>query len=469
MRRLRKASVIVVLSLLILIMGRGELNLSAIELAAAPYRYDLLTWELSNVPDKWFHKVNNLWPWNSRSRERRLQEVQEYFEIGEEIRVLQHELAKLESRPALTAGTPPSLAIPNRDQETERLLERLDRAAGKRSRMRAGVEETLESEVSAVLAQEGLDSRIGLIFPPVDLVLSRPPRVLVVSPRDRIERVDTMLLKPDMKTEDMDGLEGKIFREQNMSALVAGIGGVATYPTIVRGDSSLRHSAVTAAHEWLHAYWFFRPLGWKFWGWTPDMNTLNETAADLAGRELGDRVYAAITGQEITLPAEPEPSTAGQTEEPEEGGFDFNQEMRKTRLKVDELLAQGKVEEAESYMEARRQLFVDHGVHIRKLNQAYFAFHGTYAASPASVSPIGGQVHQLREMTDSVGDFIRTMSGFGSYQEFLQHLSDRPASDARDLDSGDARTLADVGVAPPAQSTHPSERKSPTRSEPPER
>jgi len=53
--------------------------------------------------------------------------------------------------------------------------------------------------------------------------------------------------------------------------------------------------------------------------------------------------------------------------------------MRETRIRVDKLLAQGRIEEAEAYMEERRQEFVAHGYYIRKLNQAYFAFHGAYA------------------------------------------------------------------------------------------
>jgi hypothetical protein len=49
--------------------------------------------------------------------------------------------------------------------------------------------------------------------------------------------------------------------------------------------------------------------------------------------------------------------------------------MHVTRLTVDELLAEGKIDEAESYMEERRRIFWDNGFqHLRKLNQAYFAF-----------------------------------------------------------------------------------------------
>ena len=69
--------------------------------------------------------------------------------------------------------------------------------------------------------------------------------------------------------------------------------------------------------------------------------------------------------------------------------LDFGKLMRETRLTVDRLLAEGQIQEAESYMEVQRKLLTENGHPIRKLNQAYFAFYGTYAHGPASVDPIG--------------------------------------------------------------------------------
>ena len=427
MRYLRKALAIILISLLLLTVGKGEFRLSPSELAAVPYRYDILTWELANLPDKWLHKLKSFLPWNSQSSEERSENLREFFRIGQEIQAIEEELAAFRDPTSPTKESGGSHARLGSEGELKRLEDELDGLGRERRSLRAGVEETLESEVSGVLVQEGLASRIGLIFPPVDVALTSPPRVLVVSPRSRIERKRTMLLKPGMELDDMETLEEKIFRELDLAALVVPLGGVATYPTIVREDSSLLNAVNLAAHEWLHAYWFFRPLGWNIFS-NPEMNTLNETAAHLAGRELGERAYGSITGQtgDTTAPAtavqgEAEvdgPPSAGQDGD----GFNFNFEMRKTRLRVDELLSEGQVEQAEAYMEERRRLFVANGIFIRKLNQAFFAFHNTYAASPASVSPIGNQVERLRASTYSIGDFIRTIAGFGSYQEFLDHL-----------------------------------------------
>jgi hypothetical protein len=102
--------------------------------------------------------------------------------------------------------------------------------------------------------------------------------------------------------------------------------------------------------------------------------------------------------------------------------------MRETRLRVDELLEQGLVEEAEAYMETRRRLFVEHGHGIRKLNQAYFAFHGTYAVSPASSSPVAGQLEQVRAQAPDIGGFIRTVARFGSYAKLLDYVEEHEAA-----------------------------------------
>mgnify|MGYP001418572232 CR=1 FL=1 len=64
----------------------------------------------------------------------------------------------------------------------------------------------------------------------------------------------------------------------------------------------------------------------------------------------------------------------------------------------------------------------ENGFFIRKINQAFFAFHGTYATSVASISPINGQLKDLRSQSDSLEDFLKTVATFGSYNEFLKYL-----------------------------------------------
>jgi predicted nucleic acid-binding Zn-ribbon protein len=91
--------------------------------------------------------------------------------------------------------------------------------------------------------------------------------------------------------------------------------------------------------------------------------------------------------------------------------------MREIRLAVDDYLAQGQIEQAEEYMEQKRQYLAENGYHIRKLNQAYFAFYGTYADSPTSISPIGAELRKLREQSDSLKEFLDSVVGMTSRQD----------------------------------------------------
>ena len=100
--------------------------------------------------------------------------------------------------------------------------------------------------------------------------------------------------------------------------------------------------------------------------------------------------------------------------------------MHTTRVHVDELLAAGKITEAEAYMEQRRQVFWDNGYPIRKLNQAYFAFYGAYADIPggaAGEDPVGPAVRTLRAQSSSLAAFLETIAQMSSFQQLQDALA----------------------------------------------
>ena len=407
MRRWPRVALATVLAVLLLAAGHGDYRHDAVDALVAPYRYSLVDWELSNFFDKWFRKSIDLLPWRGElDRDTRNDLVREFFSLGMELSELRH---RLDYHTATgEAGS---------EMRPQSLRAAIARTEARRREILPTVEEAVESEISAVLAAEGFESGIGLVFPPVDTVFASSPGVLVLSPRDRIHRQSTLLLKPGMSDEDKERIESAYFREKDLSALVERTGGVAVYPSVVSDQGDMRFSLIVTAHEWLHHWFFFRPLGQNFWD-SPEMTTLNETAATLGGEEIGERAFAAMTGQPMTGEANPSTSPS----QPVPGTFSFSEAMRETRLRTEELLAGGRVEEAEAYMEQRRLVLLDHGYRIRKINQAFFAFHGSYAASPASISPIHGQLKELRERSGSLGEFLHTVAGFGSHEEFLDYL-----------------------------------------------
>ena len=418
------------LTLMLAIAGVGDFRPTAVDLLIAPYKYSFVDWEVRHLPDKWLSKTRSLLTWDSGpDRRARIARAQEFFELGVQLQRLTRQTQFPSNGPNGPNGQPNSHHNNQRSSPSGQgsgvllesrlsLEQKIERIKERRRSLATEVEETIESEVTEVLASVGLTHPWG-VFPPVDAVFSTSPHVLVLSPRDRIDPQRTVLLNPGLSNRSKEEIEEAILEGENLAALVENTGGVAVYPSVVSDAFGLRHAVVTTSHEWLHQWFFFRPLGRNFWS-GQEMTVLNETAATIAGEEIGELVFTALTGPGPDRSGSSPPPSSGSREP---GGFDFDAEMRETRARVDELLAQGMIEEAEEYMEDRRQLFVANGHLIRKINQAYFAFHGTYATSPSSVSPIGDQMRRLRARSKSLEEFLRTVAGFGSYQEFLDHLA----------------------------------------------
>jgi hypothetical protein len=252
---------------------------------------------------------------------------------------------------------------------------------------------------------------------------SAVPMGLIISPRERIEQLANISVQPDLSVDQQATLEDQVAAKLDVSTLVVGIGGVGVYPTMVMRTTSLHWLTDTIAHEWTHNFLTLRPLGFLYDD-TPELRTMNETTASIVGSEVGmsvmQRYYpelAVAPSSHFQLasvnPANPYP-------EDEPPTFDFRSEMHETRVTTEEFLAEGKIEEAEAYMEARREIFWQNGYAIRKLNQAYFAFYGAYADTPggaAGEDPVGPAVRALRAQSESLADFVNRISWMTSFDQ----------------------------------------------------
>jgi len=299
-----------------------------------------------------------------------------------------------------------------------------EREAWERERQRSEdlVEDILRRQAEEILVEEGIAFDLPLlgrrVFPPVEFEFQGSPLLLVISRRERIESLDRISLVPTLRLAEAEELERRT-DELGVSSLVVPTGGMGSYPPIIAETSPVPSVIGGVIHEWVHNYLYFYPLG-QHYSDSQELITMNETVASLVEEELSllleERYYPEIYAQRMEASKEAE-------EEVEPGEFDFNAFMRETRLKVDELLTAGKVEEAEVYMEERRKELVEKGYYIRKLNQAYFAFHGSYATAPTSVSPIGGEIKELRKRSPSLAHFLRTVAQMKSYQDLLHALA----------------------------------------------
>ena len=280
----------------------------------------------------------------------------------------------------------------------------IEALAAERALLENDVERIVEGYVADAARAAGLTRPLPLfagvetLWPPVRIELANPPQLLVRSPRARIERAGDTLLRPDLGMDEIAAIEARADDAGTVSVVV-GIGGIAAWPAIIREDRSWDGILRLAAHEWIHHYLAFYPLGLA-WG-RGDGVTLNETVANVAERELA-RIARAL--HPVALP----PDADGRPP-PRERTLDFRTELRALRLEVDALLADGRVAEAEALMEERRLHLAAHGIVIRKINQAYFAFYGSYADRPESSDPIGPKVARVWEETGELGRFLALM------------------------------------------------------------
>lgn len=392
----------VVLIALVLLAGTGRAGpVSPVVQATAPYERDLVRWEVTHFLGKWWHLAVRSVLSRTPPAERQAQDVTEFFALTAAQRRQQQALERA------IAATPPG---PTR--AVTQLLEEIRAGEVQRHLLQPGVEQTLESAITAAADQSGMTRRLGPVrWPPVDFTFEPDGLLLVRSPRHEVRRLADTPLRPDVDILSQEALEREVEAgSPGTSALVVRIGGVATYPAQVTLDADLHATLILASHEWLHHHLFFTPLGQR-WGTGGALTSINETVANIAGEELGDRAYERLTGQTVNRPPWSPPAPIARTE-PAPGVFDFRRDMRRTRLTLDELLGSGRLAEAEAYMEERRQRFVAEGYALRRLNTAYFAFHGTYADSPASgASPIEAQLRAVRGDAGSLKEFLRRVGG----------------------------------------------------------
>jgi hypothetical protein len=294
----------------------------------------------------------------------------------------------------------------------------LDRLQAEQERRRPSVERILQRQIGSTLETVDLTT-VRIIWPPVLLQFTDSPDLLIVSPRDRIVMETSDLLAPGQSVANMERIEAQVQSQLGVSALVDGTGGLATYPTMIINTPDLGWVLDTIAHEWMHTYLVFYPLGQHYFD-NGETRTLNETTASIVGDELGrlalERYYPELVPSRVARS-----KIAGTASElsptPPASPLDYGATMRETRLHVDKLLSQGDVEEAEAYMETQRRVFVANGYSLRKLNQAFFAFHGSYAIGPAATDPIGDKLRALRAHSASLRDFVTTISRIATVVE----------------------------------------------------
>ena len=329
------------LLIIILIFSNDKANIGFIDQLTSSYQFDIIFWEIKNLPKKYIpiFKKSDL----SQSF------VREAFE--------------------------------NNNIKSNQLK----------------IELFLEKEIS-----NKIKIKLGkkYLFPPIDFVMQDSPKVLVISPRDSIVQQYVLLITSDIPLDKIIEIENSIDR-RNFSSLIVNTGGFASYPSMVKKSRNYDYMVSTISHEWLHQYLFFSPLGQAYFK-GGEMIKLNETLADIFGQEIAN----ISEEKNIFYPDDV-----------------FNNFLKETRLEVDKLLKNKEINTAEQYMKNRTIQLQSLGYKTRKINQAYFAFHGNYGSSPSSLSDYDNKLSKLRNEYNSFSLFLNDLKKIKTIEEFNELIN----------------------------------------------
>ncbi len=410
----------ILFSIIVLMLGilpvRGSdvdpsLQLEKIRSHSRPYEFDYVSWTITALIRKLTQSSLDVFRYIPREEGQKI--VLDYLELIYQINNSQGELVSVLSDPQLE----------NKDPAAAEIRMNLGVMLTKREDISPFVEQIIQGQMNAALVALRI-SLGGQLIPPVLYRTEPDSYALIVSPREEIQQAANLMLIRNLALDEIVQLEEAIEDDLDLSALVVGIGGVGLYPSMIIETSSLDWTIHVIGHEWTHNYLTIRPLGANYYA-SPELTTINETIADLSAediqRELFSIYYPEFLSPEQTIEEPGELPALNPI--PPEDNFDFRAEMHLTRLEVDRLLTAGKINEAEDYMESRRLIFWENGYLIRKLNQAYFAFHGSYAADPGGASnaegaDLGSQLRELKEEAPSYAEFMREVAWKWRLEQF---------------------------------------------------
>jgi hypothetical protein len=427
--RARKALVLSTLLLILLVaLSRDSLHpVDQFQYLTDPFtgahRFDWGSYEIHTVVEKILSRALGTDQPSAVGTEDQIPLVNDYFSLVQEIGRLESQIAMQRARNGDSA-------------DTSALQAELAARQRERDQQENVVENIIRRQAEEVLLSQGITLNLpllkGRVMPPVAFEFQASPDFLIVSRRDRIDRIGSVSLQPHLSLEQIEDIE-ELTDQLGVSSLVVPTGGVGAYPTVIVEKTSLDFAIRVVIHEWTHNYLYFHPLG-QHYGDSQELTSMNETVASMVedelSLELARRYYPDVYERRMAEIAREQVQPPQQRHEDE---FSFNAIMRKTRIRVEELLKLGEVEQAEAYMEQQRQKLVEMGYGLRKLNQAYFAFYGSYSAGKgwaAETNPIGEQMNILRERSPSLADFLSKVGGMSSYEDLLDelHISQESAS-----------------------------------------
>ncbi|MBA4715472.1 MAG: hypothetical protein ACJ0GV_02715 [Dehalococcoidia bacterium] len=264
------------------------------------------------------------------------------------------------------------------------------------------------------LYNQDMDYIFNIIFPTPEFTVGNSPKLLVTSPRNKIERQSELLINSKIDLNSIEKIEKKIKDEENLSSVVIDIGGIAAYPAIVKESNNPKKLFLTFGHEWLHQYLIFYPLGRSYFS-DIKMKEINETLANI----FSEKLLISLCLKEFELK-----EAICSIKYKEKNEFDYSNFMKNLREDVDNFLLQKKILAAEELMKNATLELNNNGYNIRKINQAWFAFNGTYADSPSSTSNVDDELLKFIDSQPSLKEAIDKLRNIKSLKDYYKLIKD---------------------------------------------
>ena len=300
-------------------------------------QFDFIGWTFNAIGTK--IAQNSLDEQSYLSQAERSNVVRSYFKLRAKLEQVEGQISNRYSDP--NVADPAAATTDLRRQQTD--------LRAQMARTQSLAEAVLQEQLSVILAEQGLTT-LGQPLPPVAFHLTDLPYAFIISPRSTIRQDANLDISGDLGLDQQVMLEDTVSKALDVSALVVPLGGIGTYPTMVGQSSDLPWIAAVIAHEWTHNYLAFRPLGMNY-DKSGELRTMNETTAESTGMALGalliQKYYPELAPAPAVFRNELRRGAAPAAQKPQAPGFDFVAAMHDTRVTVDALLAQGKIDEAE--------------------------------------------------------------------------------------------------------------------------
>lgn len=268
--------ILLVISLSILLTSSATLPLDEVgnvRTFTRQIEFDYMDWMLNALGVKFEQGAAGLPGY--LNRETRKEIVMEYLRVTKQILEGEAALERIYADATVTDKVTASAS----------LRASLDTLYNRQTEIAPLAESVLQEQVSQALSDLGLTS-LGQPIPSVLFHSSPVPNALIVSKRDAIEQIVNISVDANLTVDEQETLESRVDAKLDTSSLIVPIGGVGVYPTMIMQTTSLSWLVDTIAHEWTHNYLTLRPLGIRYDN-TPELRTMNETTASIAGTEVG--------------------------------------------------------------------------------------------------------------------------------------------------------------------------------------